>query len=113
MWSAFVAASQEDKGDLIGAVKHLANVFFVWTRVYIHRPEADFCSAMLENLAEINVSVAAMKKGIGGIVKNVGVLVWTTEESAKTSQHTIQALVDIAVRLHTSLDQSNVTLQAA
>ena len=60
---------------MVGAAKHLANVFFVWIRVYMHRPEANFCSTMLENLAEINVSVAVTKEGMGGIAENVRVLV--------------------------------------
>ena len=75
MWSAFVTVSQKDKGDLVSAVKHFANVFFVWTRMHIHRLGANFCSAMLENLVEINVSVAATKKGMGSIVENVEALV--------------------------------------
>ena len=77
----------------------------------MHGLEADFCSAMLENLAEINMSVAATKKGIGSMSKNVEALVWTVEESTKASQCTIQAVVDIAVCLRTSLDQSNMMLQ--
>ena len=66
---------------------------------------------MLENLAEINVSVAATKKGMSSIVKNVRALVQTIEESAKALQHIIQAVVDIVMSLRTSLNQSNVTLQ--
>ena len=96
---------------MVGAAKHLANVFFVWTSVYMHGPGANFCSTMLENLAEINMSMVATKKRMSGMFKNVGALVQTTEESTKASQHTIQAVVDIAVSLRTSLDQSNVTLQ--